>query len=384
MGLVPLEKEADMIPITGPFVRVKGNTLDGNGSWHSYKRGYRQQKPYNLPTEYFQRFRACTFSQWVNYDSFGEHGFGGSADSSAGIQPGYLFADTIDPSHPEVTNLINLALRKFNGKLSSAELGTALLEGRKTMDMLTSRLLQFANFLGAMKKGNFSKAAQYLGNPDSERFKRVTNRARYRAKSFGSQILEVQWGWMPTVSDIGSAVDVLQSDFDSKLIRGKSEGAWREQLGHGIFRETTLCTHGCFARVLVSGRVRISNPNLYLANKLGFINPASTAWEITSYSWLVDWFANVGQFLASFTDRLGLDITEAFHTISTYQAVNRRTLGESDFPVPNVYQRSVDSFCVSTSRRLGHPEVTLQLRPLRLTPSRALSAAALLLSRARV
>lgn len=55
--------------------------------------------------------------------------------------------------------------------------------------------------------------------------------------------------------------------------------------------------------------VDVKNADLFKANQLGLINPATVAWEVVPFSFLVDWFLPVSRFLESQTDTLGLSIT---------------------------------------------------------------------------
>lgn len=51
---------------------------------------------------------------------------------------------------------------------------------------------------------------------------------------------------------------------------------------------------------------KIDNPNVFMANKLGLINPAYWAWDLTPWSFVVDWWFPVGDFLNNFSASLGL------------------------------------------------------------------------------
>ena len=99
----------------------------------------------------------------------------------------------------------------------------------------------------------------------------------------------------------------------------------------------------------------ISSPNSLKANQLGLVNPASVAWELIPFSFLVDWFLPVGKFLESYTDTVGMQLDniqrmerrEANHIyVSTYSGTNdkdqafsvQRTLHTS-LPIPGLMDR---------------------------------------------
>ena len=51
------------------------------------------------------------------------------------------------------------------------------------------------------------------------------------------------------------------------------------------------------------GKARIDNINAGLISRLGFDNLVGAAWELTPWSWAIDYFSNAGQWLSSLTSR---------------------------------------------------------------------------------
>ncbi len=130
----------------------------------------------------------------------------------------------------------------------------------------------------------------------------------------------------------------------------------------------------------ISSRVRVDNPNLFLASRLGLTNPAAVAWELVPYSFVVDWFVNVGDYLNQFSEFHGVTLINPYHTIYT------RMKGKGAkwyHPTPD-YWRGYELFCSGnrTVRNLGFPSITLRPKPgWFLSPSRALTAASLVIQR---
>jgi hypothetical protein len=52
-----------------------------------------------------------------------------------------------------------------------------------------------------------------------------------------------------------------------------------------------------------------------LASRLGLINPASVAWELVPFSFVVDWFTGFGSYLDSFTELAGLSVSQEYSTM---------------------------------------------------------------------
>lgn len=130
-----------------------------------------------------------------------------------------------------------------------------------------------------------------------------------RAKSAGSLWLEYWFGWSPLISDIHASVDILQ---------GVSPAAVRRTFrSSGSANSYNLLSKDAYGfsdvrldvRVGFVANIDITNPDLLKANRLGLINPATVAWELIPFSFLVDWFIPVSKFLESYTDTLGFRLS---------------------------------------------------------------------------
>lgn len=66
------------------------------------------------------------------------------------------------------------------------------------------------------------------------------------------------------------------------------------------------------------------------------LNPVSIAWELTPYSFVVDWFVNVGGYLRSYESALlyGSDFVDGYKTEGELAACDEWTFGISNWPYP--------------------------------------------------
>lgn len=214
-----------------------------------------------------------------------------------------------------------------------------LLEARESFDGLMGRLGQLTTFARALRKGHFGDAAKALGvaNPmgrhrgapfkDHSSFPRQPPDPKGRgsssvgtAKDFGDAWLEYHFGWEPMVQDMGSAMKAFGADFGShRLHRNASSDFDSDTVFRGTGNFAGSISHAHIhtkIKVKLGADFKIDNPNLFLANQLGFVNPLAVAWEAIPYSFVVDWFANVGQCLNAFSDFVGLSVTRAYTTVS--------------------------------------------------------------------
>lgn len=261
----------------------------------------------------------------------------------------------------------------------SATWANNLHEAEKSLSSLTGRLGQLVAAARALRKGDFPAVLKAFASPESPKagFKP-------RAKDFSNQWLEYHFGWEPMVQDIGAAMHVLQSDFGSKKIRAQvsrpdSLYSYSNSGNGRISSESETVKLSC----KMGATIQIQNANLFLANQMGFVNPLSVAWEAVPYSFVVDWFANVGQILSSMSDFVGLAIFDAYTTTS--QRGTRHQQGFHQDPVSGIFTPTFsEGLSVFVSRDPGIAGPTLRLRPFKgFSFVRGATACSLLLQKLR-
>lgn len=268
--------------------------------------------------------------------------------------------------------------RGLPGLGAKAELGVTLGERAQAIEMIAKRAVQLRNAIKALKRGDAKTFGKELGIIKSPRYQKLTNGNKFRntSKDVSGSFLEWHFGWVPLVKDIGNAVDVLQSEIPTTLLKSTatiqtSDGSLKVMWGERLVESwTTKVT------VKMQTEVYVSNPNLRLASQLGFVNPAALFWEMIPFSFLVDWIVNVGQFLNSFSDFAGLTLvrpqTLVFSRTSESLDVFDATTGAL------ISQGSGDT--VRCLRTLGITGPSIRLNTLfdRLSPTRAAVAISLL------
>jgi hypothetical protein len=223
--------------------------------------------------------------------------------------------------------------------------------------MMLGRFGQLIDFTKAVRRLDFVRAARVVNLA-------IVPKGVSAKKSLANNWLEYSFGWSPLIQDIYNAADHLQNPIKSVRPTGKSDAT------HYKMVESGSIPSGFFSRRSVFGKryakmgceVTINNPNLYLLNKLGLANPASVAWELIPFSFVVDWFTTVGEFLSSGTDFLGLTVSNPWTVFGTKgQAQDFRG---NPFWVPS---RAVANWDVAHMQRL--PSLVgpmVSIRPARL------------------
>lgn len=331
---------------TGPYTRTQTNSSD---TWHKNQTWYRQAAPYRSPLPYVMRTK--TLKVLGNYWNM----TGGSA-SSYGYDP---LAST-----PALTAATNKAYAKFKDKCGeTASLAVNVAERKQAMDMMSKRVSQLVRFTRALRRFRFDEAAEALGlsvvshTSTSVRFKRTNlakntsweravekqkhpppldpmapvsgqmrRRPKYRRKddswelsfkrkasALGSNYLEFHFGWEPLMKDIENSFDLFTDPMRDRLgmwVRGASSATHTVPPDFAYMYSINTERYWK-SSVSIRARVKISNLDLYQANQLGLLNPAVLLWELVPFSFIVDWFVNVGDFLSSFNDFWGLDFQDA-------------------------------------------------------------------------
>jgi len=389
---------------TGPFYRV----VTSNAVRYASRRWYRQSPPFRKPLPF--EYRLCVLEYWYNQSIKDSNNPGNQSYDPLAVSPTYQLA-------------LNQAYDSFKSKVADkAEIASSLGEGRQAVDMMTKRLVQMAKFVTALRSGNVAKAATALGvsfqkaptnlarkrkfeeawrsarnarnepkkpivGSFSEAFDSFGGSANYRRKwprkpkpasrQFAEWVsdtfLEFHFGWAPLVKDIGDGVNVLQSTFPPYTVLAR--GASATTTGHpcSYLGDPDGRILWWRSRVQIKAHVVITNPNLWLANQLGFVNPVSWLWEWTPFSFVADWFSNVGAFLSQCTDFVGLTLTDSF---TTHCLEHRETV---DYWGYYLHGTTTVKGWYCMQRATGISKPALQLKPFRgFSLTRGVTAASLI------
>lgn len=198
-------------------------------------------------------------------------------------------------------SLYSQAYGGFRSKLydGSASLGMTAATYAQSRDMIVARSKQVST--------EYNEFMARLG------------RGVIKPRNTADAALELLFGWKPLVQDVFNATyKVIQKADFYKFVKVKRQTlfnydtwpkAWDSSLTGGS-RCNGVMSVGLSARVL------IKNPNLWLLERAGLLNPAAVAWDAVPWSFVVNMFVNTGQLVNSITDYVGLEFDGALETIS--------------------------------------------------------------------
>lgn len=239
----------------------------------------------------------------------------------------------------------------------TSALGTAALEGRETFEMVASRVTGLYRAYRALRKGDFRRFLRELSCEPKRKHRSVVRTAGNEASGIW---LEYWFGWSPTVQDIGSAAIALSVNpvIASVKERGTARFEIRDQRSWAA--GISARKHSTAVRGLVrqGAEFRLTNENLFLAARLGLVNPLAIAWELVPFSFVVDWFTRFGSFLEGFTDLAGLEVVRPWSV--TFAKID--TVGE--------YWMTYEpgNRCICQWRSFNLKRTTSLLRPIPVTP----------------
>lgn len=97
--------------------------------------------------------------------------------------------------------------------------------------------------------------------------------------------------------------------------------------------------------VRIGCQITVTNPNAFLANQMGMVNPVAIAWALVPFSFIVDWFVNVGNVLNGMTDFVGVSQSKAF--ITRYTKFNGRSETGSRLNSPDPFTHELQEYTTS-------------------------------------
>jgi hypothetical protein len=215
--------------------------------------------------------------------------------------------------YPNTGNDEHAAITKALSELSpdQQQFGAALGESKQVVDMFLSTAQTLASAILSVKRGNFKLAAKHLG---------LTRDDLVSGTSPANAWLQLQYGWKPLVSDLHG----LQQQVHKKFLKGteiEAQGFNSSTVVKKFQRGGLDITATSKSSVKVVLKAVIVREGLYGINNWGLINPASVAWELVPFSFVVDWFMPVGNTLEGLTATAGLEFQGGYKNIKKTHTV---------------------------------------------------------------
>jgi len=253
---------------------------------------------------------------------------------------------------------VEQAWSRFRNRLhkGDASLGVTLGSFGQTLSMVTGRLNQVGRVLSRVRSlSDYGMMRKAMSESSLKR--------QGIGKTAANNHLEVVFGWLPLYSDITSSMEVLSSTPKGEFIatRGKSSNFYTGKYVSGY--ESYVETRQIESVASIGAKVEITNHNVWLANRLGLINPAVVAWDLVPWSFVVNMFVNVNEVVRSYSDYAGLSLSNVSQTVTSKEVFDASST--YSWPSQGIYGSSaVGAFNKVKTRRVGlsPPRPSFQVR----------------------
>lgn len=261
------------------------------------------------------------------------------AEKYTGVVAGYISSYVMMDLNSKIeteANLLNVADSRAITKLlnqvkdSKANLALSYAESRRTHQLIADNAKKLANVLISLRKGNLSNAAEVLGLVVS---KRKNSRYRYRigeattesqiTKCLSDGVLTLQYGIKPLLSDIIGAAElaaqkVSREEVGYVSVSGNASQTIDEfgaimDAGNAYQRPRLVGVQN--VKVRYTARFGLGSEVNHTLSQMGLTNPLNLAWELLPWSFVIDWFIPIGNYLNT------LDATNGLAFISGSRSV---------------------------------------------------------------
>jgi hypothetical protein len=230
----------------------------------------------------------------------------------------------------EIEGLSKTALRRHFTKLKNqkVDLATELSQGMLTVNMIVDIAKRIAKALLFLKEGKIAKMFAILF-PKSP-------------KELANDYLAWKYGLKPLIGDLQGAAEHL-AEYIQRMAPFKSNGHAKQS----FTREQTISLGaGSYIVITRTAEIRVKYGTSFVvpsnlvrqAASLGFTNPKNVIWELVPFSFVVDWFLPIGDFLSNLSALDGLVVKESYKTVTVHETYHRLSyLRYEDGAVPTEY-----------------------------------------------
>lgn len=281
------------------------------------KRGdFKTTTPY-IKEVFTQSGLPLLYYQWYyDYRKVHEHGYGAKGTTVPSPIWWGGFSDSSDMRSALMIASQKALLAKIVGNAPNWDVSTDLAEGKETVGLLRQTAAKLMNLASAVKRKDIHTIARFFRVSTTRRGLKRLRRRIYPQRTLGGEGVRVmdvmsnlwmsyRYGFMPMVYSMQDAAiafnasfakgvslteQVTLSDFLSE-VTSNTGNTWE---GYNALNKSLRICSGSFRK-----KAYFNYTNSMLARLIG--NPvttlARTAWEVVPFSFVVDWFVGIGDYL---------------------------------------------------------------------------------------
>lgn len=226
------------------------------------------------------------------------------------------------------TAVMNKAINAAMDEVQDRKVNYAqfIAERKQVVNMVNDVVARVTKAITAIRRRDFRKASRALG---------LTRNPKNLSSSVASNWLAYQYGWQPLLSDVkGAAEHLARNSFGRPMTIRVNK---RRSFTSPVYDQTTVSggldgnSYGGNIRVYFDGKktdarigltFEVTNDLVRQSSELGIHDPITLAWELLPYSFVVDWFLPVGNFLQRLNYDSGLSFRSGYTVYYTSQKGN--------------------------------------------------------------
>jgi len=270
-----------------------------------------------------------------------------------------LYLSPPDVWAEDLDNIRSKSITEARNKLrkGQVQVGNNLGEANQVVRMITENTKRVIGAYNSLKRGNYALALKHL---------ELSPKMILSGHTLSKKWLELQYGWLPLISDIHDGTKLLCDYVDpGKPAKMEVKVVKNQKLERdfGFVQGQRFETRWKCVGTAKCGLVaKVTCPALVGADMFGLLNPLSIAWELTPFSFILDWFIPIGNVLDSLSATAGLEFGSGYITVTDQQnfsaslasfspgsildrghfAVGNYTMRRQvlpDFPLPELYAK---------------------------------------------
>jgi len=188
-----------------------------------------------------------------------------------------------------------------------------------------------------------------------------------KKKTGSAMWLEYQYGWLPLMGDIYDAHQLLQKGFREKAQIASSirvlqdEYHLRRDYSNFLGFDEVTSNATYVAKVFY----KVDDTQLSRLGQMGLVNPASVAWELVPFSFVVDWFLPVGQYIEAMSATNGVTFIDGYYGVrceGTYSSCQPNNPPADQTNVSDTRLQTNAIFGYTREKMTGFPSPALFLK----------------------
>lgn len=245
-----------------------------------------------------------------------------------------------EPLYDKQDDIVDLAVTQAHANIDVSEMMAlaSAAEGRKTIESIFSILLRVKKIMQSVRRLDIRRLKRELSHRELE-----------------DRYMELRYALRPLIYEAQGVASALntQREHARRTFRGYSEGTW--ELDDDVSTSFHWWCNATWNRKIeleISARagvlcdVQVNSINIFGVDQL-----IETMWELTPFSFIIDWFLNIGDTIAAWTPNAGVTQRASWVTVRQKRTLTNQVTGVSSTAGNNTGYENVSASYSGCIRR---------------------------------